>query len=194
MELLEKKILSDGKVAAGDVLNVSRFLNHMVDVDLLQELGTEFCRLFADCGITKILTVEASGIGLACFTALGLHVPVLYAKKSKTKNINAHVYSAMAHSYTHGNDNLLCVDTEYLLSSDKVLIVDDFLATGCALNALIDIIGQAGAELVGIGIAVEKVYQNGGNELRKKGIRVESLARVTALDENGVTFAAEGTD
>lgn len=189
MKLLEERIRRDGKVYDGDILKVDGFLNHRIDVGFVCELGKEFYRLFGDCGVNKILTVEASGIGIACLTAQYFGCPVVFAKKSRTSNQDAEVWSATAHSYTHGTDHTIVVSKEYLGKDDKVLILDDFLANGCAAQALLDICGQAGAEVAGIGIVIEKAYQNGGKALREKGIRVESLARIASMDpEDGITF------
>lgn len=190
MKLLEERIRRDGKVYAGDVLKVDSFLNHQIDVDFLGLLGEEFHRLFSDCDVNKILTVEASGIGIACIAAQFFHCPVLFAKKSKTSNIGDDVWAATAHSYTHGNDNTLVVSKAYLGGTDKVLILDDFLANGCAALAMTQICEQAGAKVVGIGTVIEKAYQKGGALLRGKGFRVEALARVASMDpEKGITFA-----
>ena len=189
MKLLEDRILKDGKVFPGNVLKVDRFLNHQVDVELLNEIGKEFYRLFGDCGINKIFTIEASGIGIACIVAQYFNVPVVFAKKSLGKNIAADVYSTQVQSYTHGRIYDVIVSQEFLHSDDKILIIDDFLAQGCALNGLIDLINAAGAEIVGAGIVIEKAFQPGGDLIRAKGIRVESLARVQSMTDDGqITF------
>ena len=189
MKLLEERILKDGKVFPGNVLKVDRFLNHQVDVELLNEIGKEFYRLFGDCGINKIFTIEASGIGIACIVAQYFNVPVVFAKKSLGKNIAADVYSTQVQSYTHGRIYDVIVSQEFLHSDDKILIIDDFLAQGCALNGLIDLINAAGAEIVGAGIVIEKAFQPGGDMIRAKGIRVESLARVQSMTDDGqITF------
>ncbi len=189
MKLLEQKIMAEGKVYPGDVLKVSSFLNHKLDVDFLCQVGEEFYQLFKDCDVNKILTIEASGIGVACLTAHFFHCPVLFAKKAKTTNLSDNVYSAKAHSYTHNTDSIIRVDKDYLAASDRVLILDDFLANGAALTALIELCNQAGATVVGCGAVIEKVYQNGGNRLRAKGIRVESLARIASMSpEDGIKF------
>lgn len=189
MELLEKRILSDGNVAPGDVLKVDGFLNHCIDVPFVNKLGKEFYRIFKDCGITKILTIEASGIGIACLTAVYFGVPVVFAKKSKTSNVSGEVYSAAAYSYTHNCDNTIIVSKDHLCKEDKLLIIDDFLAKGSALSALVTIAEKAGAEVAGAGIVIEKEYQGGGNMLRAKGLRIESLAKIASLDtENGIIF------
>ena len=189
MKLLEERIRRDGKVYAGDVLKVDSFLNHQIDVEFLSLLGKEFYRLFGDCGVNKILTVEASGIGIACVAAQSFHCPVLFAKKSKTSNIGNDFWSATAHSYTHGNDNTLIVSKSYLGKNDRVLILDDFLANGCAALAMSELCAQAGASVAGIGVVIEKAYQKGGALLREKGFRVESLARVASMSpEEGIRF------
>lgn len=189
MQLLEQKICKEGKVFAGDVLKVDSFLNHQMDVDFLCRLGEEFYRLFKDCGVNKILTIEASGIGIACITAQFFHCPVLFAKKSKTINIAGNLWTSKVHSYTHNTDHDVVVSKSYLSKNDRVLIIDDFLANGSALAALLDLCGQAGATVVGAGIVIEKAYQAGGKLIRSKGVRVESLARIVSMDpEKGIKF------
>ena len=189
MVSLERKIMTEGTVADGDVLRVDCFLNHRIDVRFLSEIGREFHRLYADCGVNKILTVEASGIGIACVTAQFFDCPVVFAKKSKTSNISENVFSSVAHSYTHGNDNTLTVSRDYLSPDDRILIIDDFLARGEALHALLDIVRQSGAYTVGCGIVIEKAYQGGGDEIRRTGVRVESLARIASMSAaDGITF------
>lgn len=189
MELLEKKISECGKIFPGDVLKVDGFVNHLIDTDLMCEVGKEFYRLFADEGVTKILTIEASGIGIACLAARYFHVPVLFAKKSKSSNMAKDSYVTKVASYTHNQVYDVVVSKEYLSPDDKVLVIDDFLAKGNALNGLIDLVSQAGAKLVGCGIVIEKAYQDGGKLLREKGIRVESLARVASMSvEDGIKF------
>ena len=190
MQLLEQKICKEGKVFAGDVLKVDSFLNHQMDVDFLCELGKEFHRLYADCGVNKILTIEASGIGIACLTAQFFHCPVVFAKKSRTLNLSGKLWTSKVHSFTHNTDHDVVVSKKYLGEGDRVLIIDDFLANGSALNALIDICKQSGAEVVGAGIVIEKAYQDGGKLIRSQGVRVESLARVISMDPttNSVKF------
>ena len=189
MKLLEERIRRDGKVRGTDVLKVDAFLNHQIDVELLEELGKEFFRLFGDCGVTKILTIEASGIAIACLAARQFRVPVLFAKKNQTKNIAGDVYTAQVESFTHGRTYDIIVSRDVLLPGDRVLIIDDFLANGAALLGLKSLVEQAGATLVGAGIAVEKAFQPGGALLRSQGVRVESLARVKAMSEQtGVEF------
>lgn len=190
LELLEKRILAEGRTAPGDILSVDNFVNHLIDVEFINECGKEFYRLFRECNVTKILTIEASGIGIACLAALGFGVPVLFAKKAKSANVTGRIYSSKVHSYTHGNDSNVFVSQDYLLPTDRVLIIDDFLAKGSALEGLIDIVNQSGATLVGAGVLIEKEYQGGGNIIRERGIRVESLAKIASLDENGITFCS----
>ena len=189
MELLKKRIREDGIVKGNDVLKVDSFLNHQMDVALFEEIGKEFLRRFDGCGVNKILTIEASGIGIACVTAQSFHCPVVFAKKSRTKNIAGDVYTTKVESFTHGQVYDVIVSTKFLGSGDKVLIIDDFLANGAALEGLIDLVNQAGAELAGAGIVIEKAFQPGGKRLRSRGVRVESLARVKSMDEeSGVEF------
>ena len=185
MKLLEERIRKDGKIRGGDVLKVDSFLNHQMDVGLFQEIGKEFYRLYGDCGVTKILTIEASGIGIACVTAQFFNCPVIFAKKNKTKNIAGDVYTSKVESFTHGKVYDIIVSKEFLLPSDRVLLIDDFLANGSALQGLIKLVRDAGAELVGAGICVEKAFQPGGNLIRSMGVRVESLARVKSMGEDG---------
>ena len=189
MELLKERIRRDGKVKGTDVLKVDSFLNHQMDVKLFQDMGREFLRLFGDCGVTKILTIEASGIGIACVAAQFFDCPVIFAKKNKTKNIAGDVYTSKVESFTHGRVYDIIVAKEFLLPEDRVLIIDDFLANGSALQGLINLVRDAGATLVGAGIAVEKAFQPGGDLIRSMGVRVESLARVKAMSvEGGVEF------
>ncbi|WP_283114858.1 xanthine phosphoribosyltransferase [Intestinimonas timonensis] len=185
MKLLEERIRKDGKIRGGDVLKVDSFLNHQMDVGLFQEIGKEFYRLYGDCGVTKILTIEASGIGIACVTAQFFGCPVIFAKKNKTKNIAGDVYTSKVESFTHGKVYDIIVSKEFLLPSDRVLLIDDFLANGSALQGLINLVRDAGAELVGAGICVEKAFQPGGNLIRSMGVRVESLARVKSMGDDG---------
>ena len=186
MELLEKRIAQDGEVYPGNILKVSSFLNHQMDIDLLRAMGQEWKRLFADAGINKILTIEASGIGIACIAALEFGCPVVFAKKSKSLNLGKDVYTTRVESFTHKNISGVVVDRRYLGPQDRVLIIDDFLANGKALEGLMDLLQQAGATLCGIGIAIEKGFQGAGDRLRAQGIRLESLAIVDAMDgENG---------
>ena len=182
MKLLEERIRKDGTVKAGNVLKVDSFLNHQMDIDLFNEMGKEWARLFADRKITKILTVEASGIGIACVAAQHFHVPVVFAKKSQSVNIDGEVYSTKIESFTHRVYDVI-VSKKFLHPEDHILIIDDFLANGCALEGLIDIVNKAGASVEGVGIAVEKGFQKGGDLIRSKGIRVESLAIVESMDD-----------
>ena len=185
MKLLEERILKDGRVITGNILKVDSFLNHQIDVKLLSAMGEEWKRLFADTEITKILTIEASGIGIACIAAEHFDVPVVFAKKSKSSNIGSDLYSSKVESYTHGRVYDVIVSNRYLSADDKILIIDDFLANGNALKALIDIANQAGASVAGIGIAIEKEYQGGGNKIREMGYRIESLAKISSMDGEG---------
>ena len=189
MELLKQRIRQDGVVRGTDVLKVDSFLNHQMDVALFEEIGREFQRRFADCGVNKILTIEASGIGIACVTAQFFHCPVIFAKKSQTKNIAGEVYTTKVESFTHGRIYDVIVAKQFLGPKDRVLIIDDFLANGAALEGLIDLVDQAGASLVGAGIVIEKAFQPGGDRIRARGVRVESLARIKSMsEENGVEF------
>lgn len=193
MKLLEDRIRKDGKIYDGDVLKVDSFVNHKIDVKFISELGKEFYRLFGDCGINKILTIEASGIGIACLVAMHFDVPVVFAKKSKSINISADVYTSKVESYTHNRVYDVIVSKEFLGPEDKVLIIDDFLAKGSALKALISLVKDAGAEIAGAGIIIEKAYQGGGDYIRNEmGVRVESLARVASMSvEGGVVFCED---
>ena len=183
MELLKERIRKDGKIKAGNVLKVDSFLNHQMDTDLFQEIGKEFKRRFSDVEINKILTIEASGIGIACVVAQQFHVPVVFAKKNQTKNIAGDVYTSKVESYTHGRTYDIIVSKEFLGKGDKVLLIDDFLANGKALEGLARLVKDSGAELVGAGIVIEKGFQVGGDLLRNQGIRLESLAIVESMDE-----------
>lgn len=184
MRLLEDRILKDGKVRPGGILKVDGFLNHQMDVELFRQLAEHLYHVFGSENVTKILTIEASGIGLACIAGLEFGCPVLFAKKSKTKNIAGDVYKTVVHSYTHGNDYDVIVSKDYLLPEDRILLIDDFLANGAALEGLCDLVEQAGATVVGAGIAVEKTFQPGGKRLREKGLRIESLAQVSYMDDD----------
>ncbi len=185
MKALEEKIIREGKTAPGDVLMVGSFLNQQIDVSFGLEMGKEFYRLFKEDEVTKILTIEASGIALACLAATYFKVPVVFAKKSKTSNMSGDVFTAGAHSFTHNTDNVISVSKEYILPTDRILIIDDFLAIGSSLSALISIVKESGATLVGAGIAIEKEYQGGGNLHRSNGVRVESLAKIKSMDNDG---------
>ncbi|HIX32493.1 xanthine phosphoribosyltransferase [Gemmiger sp. An120] len=185
MELLEQRIREQGQVRPGNILKVDCFLNHQLDVELLDEIGKEFYRLYKDEGINKILTIEASGIAIACMTARYFHVPVVFAKKAKSKNLDGEVFTSVVHSYTYGRDYDITLARKFLGPQDKVLIVDDFLAVGKAMNGLLDICKQAGAQVGGIGIAIEKGFQPGGAALRAAGYRVTSLAIVDGMGDDG---------
>ena len=182
MNFLEERILKDGIVREGNVLKVDSFLNHQMDVTLLDQIGEEFKRRFADAPINKILTIEASGIGIACMAARHFGVPVVFAKKSQSINIDGDVYAAEVESFTHRCKNMVIVSKKYLNPEDNVLIIDDFLANGCALQGLISIVDQAGGTVEGIGIAVEKGFQMGGQIIRNLGYHLESLAIVESMD------------
>ncbi len=183
MRLLEERIRTDGNVKPGNVLKVDSFLNHQMDVELFNEMGKEFRRLFPSEKINKILTIEASGIGIACIAAQYFHVPVVFAKKSQSINLDGEQYATRIESFTHKRVYDVIVSKKYLQKGDRVLIIDDFLANGCAVAGLIDLIESAGASIEGVGIAVEKGFQEGGKLLRGKGIRVESLAIVESMDD-----------
>lgn len=187
MNFLEERILKDGIVKEGNVLKVDSFINHQMDIKLIDEMGAEFKRRFADKDINKILTIEASGIGIACIAAMHFGVPVVFAKKSKSINIDGDVYMAEVESFTHKTVNKVIVSKKFLGPDDKVLIIDDFLANGKALEGLISIVKEAGASVEGIGIAVEKGFQPGGQIIRDMGYQLESLAIVDGMD------AASGT-
>ena len=182
MNFLEERIAKDGIVKPGNVLKVDSFLNHQMDVTLMDQMGEEFKRRFADKTITKVLTIESSGIGIACSVARAFQTPMVFAKKAKSINIDGDVYVAEVESFTHKTTNNVIVSKKYLSPDDHVLIIDDFLANGCALTGLISIIESAGATVEGIGIAIEKGFQPGGNMIREKGYHLESLAIVDAMD------------
>ena len=188
MELLEQRIRQDGQILPGGILKVDNFLNHQIDPQLMYEMAQEFKRLFADAGVNKVLTIEASGIAMAIMAAHAFGCPLVFAKKSKSKNISHEVYSVEVPSFTHGNTNTVVVSKDYLLPGDRVLLIDDFLATGAALVGLKDLVRQAGATLVGAGCAIEKRFQGGGDQLREMGVRVESLARIVQMDDSGIVF------
>lgn len=191
MNCLEKKILEKGVVKEGNVLKVDSFLNHQMDIQLFNEMGAEFARRFAGAGINKILTIEASGIGIAAIAALHFPgAPVVFAKKTRSINLDGEMYSAEVESFTHKNINHVIVSKKFLNAGDRVLIIDDFLANGCALQGLIRITKEAGAEVAGIGIAIEKGFQQGGTMIRNLGYHLESLAIVDAMDEKtgSITF------
>ena len=183
MELLKERIRKDGKVKEGNVLKVDSFLNHQMDIHLFQEIGKEFQKRFQGEEINKILTIEASGIGIACIVAQSFDVPVVFAKKTQTKNIAGDTWTTKVESFTHGRIYDIIVAKEFLGKGDKVLIIDDFMANGKALEGLAELVTMSGAELVGAGIVIEKGFQSGGDELRRKGIRVESLAIIESMND-----------
>ena len=182
MDLLKQKILSEGEVYEGNILKVDGFLNHRIDIPFLKEVGREFHRLFKDEGINKILTIEASGIAIGAMVAQEFQCPLVFAKKTKTKNIAGDIYTSKVESFTHGTTYDILVSKRFLDENDKVLIVDDFLAVGNALNGLIEIVNKSGAQLAGCGVVIEKGFQHGGDKLRSQGIKVESLAIVERMD------------
>jgi xanthine phosphoribosyltransferase len=189
MQLLKDRIRKDGKVKDGNILKVDSFLNHQMDIILFSELGKEFKRRFKDCEINKILTIEASGIGIACIAAQHFHVPVVFAKKNHTKNIAGDVFTSQVESFTHGRVYDIMVSKDFLRPEDKVLIIDDFLAEGSALIGLSSLVRESGASLAGAGIVIEKGFQEGGKRVREQGIRVESLAIIESMDEQrGIRF------
>ena len=190
MKLLEERIRKEGKIKEGNVLKVDRFLNHQMEIPQFEEIGKEFYRRFSDAGVNKILTIEASGIGIACITAQYFNVPVVFAKKTQTKNIAGDVFTTKVESFTHGRIYDIIVSKEFLSPDDRVLLIDDFLANGRALEGLATLVQSSGAQLVGAGVVIEKGFQPGGDELRKKGIHLESLAIVESMDEKtgSITF------
>ncbi len=188
MKALEEKILAEGEVFPGNVLKVSGFLNHRIDTKFICEMGKEIARLFSDCKIDKILTIETSGIPIAFSAATALGVPMVFAKKHKSSNISNDVYSADVYSFTHNATYTIIVSKEYLQKGENILIVDDFLANGKALIGLMEIVHQAGANTVGASCAIEKGFQGGGDALRRKGVRVQSLAVIDSMSEDSITF------
>ena len=189
MQLLEQRILAEGEVKSSEILKVDRFLNHQMDPKLFLAMAEEWKRLFDGCGVNKLVTIEASGIGIAAVAGLVFDCPVVFAKKTKSRNVSDDAYTTVVHSFTHGNDNTIRISREYLSPDDRVLVIDDFLANGAALDGLITLIEGAGATVVGAGIAVEKAFQPGGARIRARGYRVESLARVQSMDpETGIVF------
>ena len=187
LNLLQKKILTDGVIKPGNVLKVDSFLNHQIDVPFISQLGKEFKELFADKPVDKILTIEASGIGIACLTAVYFGVPVVFAKKSAGSNMDADVYATEVKSFTHNKVNHVVVSKKYLNEGEHILIMDDFLANGCAVEGLMDLVSQAGGTVEGVGICIEKGFQGGGDALRSKGVNLKSLAIIEKMD------AATGT-
>lgn len=195
MKLLEERIKKDGIIKEGNVLKVDSFLNHQMDIDLFNEMGKEFKRLFADKPINKILTIEASGIGIACVVAQHFGVPVVFAKKTQSINIDGEVYSTKIESFTHKKVYDVIVSKKYIGPEDHILIIDDFLANGCAMEGLIDLVQSAGATVEGIGIAIEKGQQKGGDMIRSKGLHLESLAIIEEMDcvKKGIKFRSENS-
>ncbi len=191
MKMLEEKIIKCGTVLPGNILKVDSFLNHQLDVTLLSELGKEFYRLFSSYNITKILTVEASGIPIACFAAQHFDVPVVFAKKGQHKNIGNDVYTAEVFSYTKGTNYTIFVSKKYISEDDNILIIDDFLANGQAVLGLKRIIEEAGASLQGVGIAIEKGFQDGGRLIREQGVKVRSLAIVDSMTDDSISFRSD---
>ena len=188
MKALEEKILKEGTVLPGHILKVGSFLNQQIDVEFMMEMGREIADKFQNDGVTKVFTVEASGIAIAMAAAAQMHVPMVFAKKNKTGNVSGRIYSAQVHSYTHNRDYNIVVSEEYLNKDDVVLLVDDFLANGAALEGMIEIVKQAGAKVAGASCAIEKGFQGGGDKLRAQGYKVESLAIVETMSEDSLTF------
>lgn len=188
MELLKQRILKDGVVKPGNVLKVDNFLNHQMDIALINEIGKEFKRRFADCSITKILTIEASGIGIAAITAQYFDVPLIFAKKAQSINLDGEMLTTKVESFTHKRVYDVILARKFLSPDDHVLLIDDFLANGCALMGLIDLVHSAGATIEGAGIVIEKGFQDGGRKIREMGIRLESLAIVDAMSDDSLTF------
>ena len=193
MNFLEERIVKDGAVKPGNVLKVDSFLNHQMDIALMEEIGREFKRRFADKNITKVMTIESSGIGIAAFVAREFGVPMVFAKKSKSINIDGEMYVAKVESFTHKQENQVIVSKKFLTADDSILIIDDFLANGCAMQGLISIANHAGASIQGLGIVIEKGFQPGGQIIRNLGYHLESLAIIDAMDsETGtITFRAQ---
>jgi xanthine phosphoribosyltransferase len=189
MQILKDRIKTEGKVLPGHILNVGSFLNQQVDIGLYNEIGKEFHRRFSDARVSRILTIEASGIGIACITAQYFNVPVVFARKFRAKNIDGNLLSAEVTSFTHGIDYTITVPKPFLNKEDSVLLIDDFLANGCALEGLAALVEIAGARLIGAGVVIEKGFQNGGKRLREKNIRIESLAIIDSMSpEEGISF------
>lgn len=191
MEKLKEKIMTEGQVLSDDVLKVDTFLNHQLDPVLMNEIGKEFAKRFEGMGITKIVTIESSGIAPSVMAGLEMQVPVLFARKKKSLTLQDDLYTASVYSFTKQEENQICIGRKFLNVQEKVLIIDDFLAKGQAALGLIDLVKQSGAEIAGIGIVIEKEFQEGGEQLRKKGYRVESLARIKSLEGGMVTFKKE---
>lgn len=188
MQLLKERILKEGRVLDGNILKVDSFLNHQIDIEFLNELGKEFKKIFRDKPITKIMTIEASGIAIAAITAQYFNVPVVFAKKTESKNLDKEVYEGSVYSYTRAKHYKIRVSKRYLRSDDSILIIDDFLANGQAILGMKEIIDAAGASLAGVGIVIEKGFQQGGSLLREAGMHIESLAVIDSLEDNRITF------
>ena len=188
MQLLKERILKDGTVKPGNVLKVDSFLNHQMDISLINEIGKEFKSRFSECPITKILTIEASGIGIACITAQYFNVTVIFAKKTQSLNLDGDMYTTKVQSFTHKKVYDVILSKKFLGPDDHVLLIDDFLANGCALLGLIDIVRESGATLEGAGIVIEKGFQEGGDRIRNMGIRLESLAIIDSMSDDSLTF------
>ncbi|MDO4806108.1 MAG: xanthine phosphoribosyltransferase [Coriobacteriales bacterium] len=188
MKQMEEMILREGQVLSDDILKVGSFLNQNIDTDLLYATGNEIARLYEGCEITKILTIEASGIAIAAAAGMAMGVPVLFAKKHRTSNVDGNTYTASVHSFTHNEDYNVIVSRDYLHSDDKVLLVDDFLANGHALRGLIALCDQAGAEVTGVAIAIEKCFAGAGDKLRAEGVRIESLAAIESMSREKIVF------
>lgn len=191
MKALEEKIRRDGQVRPGNILKVDSFLNHQMDIAFINEIGKEFHRLFGDRPINKILTIEASGIGIACITAQYFGVPVVFAKKAQSVNLDGSLYTTQVESFTHKRTYDVILSKKFLTAGDHVLVIDDFLANGCAVNGLLDIIESAGATLEGVGIVIEKGFQDGGRDLRARGVDVKSLAIIQSMTDDSIEFAAQ---
>ncbi|MFJ8245236.1 xanthine phosphoribosyltransferase [Peribacillus asahii] len=191
MQLLKEKILNEGEALSETILKVDSFLNHQMDPVLMKKMGEEFAKRFEGKEITKVLTIESSGIGPGVMTALTLDVPLIFARKRKSLTLTEDLITSSVHSFTKQETNTITVSNKYIVPGDKVLIIDDFLAVGQAARGLVDICNQVDAEVVGIGIVIEKAFQDGGKELRAQGFQVESLARIQALKKGEITFAEE---
>ena len=191
MKALEEKILRDGQVRPGNILKVDSFLNHQMDIEFINEIGKEFHRLFGDRPINKILTIEASGIGIACIAAQYFGVPVVFAKKAQSVNLDGSLYTTQVESFTHKRTYDVILSKKFLTAEDHVLVIDDFLANGCAVNGLLDIIESAGATLEGVGIVIEKGFQDGGKELRARGVDVKSLAIIKSMTDDSIESAEQ---
>ena len=190
MKLMEEMILREGRILPGGVLKVGSFLNQQIDPKLLRAMGEEIARLFADCHVNKILTIESSGIAIGAAAAMTMDLPLVFAKKHRTSNVDGDVFSTVVHSFTHGLDYNVVVSRDYLKKEDCVLLVDDFLASGAALEGLTELVDQAGAKLAGAAIAIEKRFQGGGDALRARGLRVESLALIERMDGKEIVFGS----